>query len=424
MSILIQNVVVNNKVVDVVIENGKLSAIMAKGQAKANYDQIIQARGLTMLPAFVDMHTHLREPGFEYKEDIESGCKAAVAGGYASVCCMPNTKPVIDNSYIVKYIINRAKEVNLAKVYPIGAISVGLIGDNLSEIGKLKQAGAIAVSDDGQPVTSAQLMRLALEYSKDHDILVISHCEDKSLVDSGVVNEGYYATKIGLRGIPSAAEDIMISREMILAEMLDTKVHIAHVSTKTGVQLIREAKARGVKVSAETCPHYVVGTDALVDGYDTRAKVNPPMRANEDKQAIIQGLLDGTIDCIATDHAPHSAEEKSLDMMSSPFGISGIETAFGLCYTALVDSGLMSLQELSNKMTANPAKILGIPYGQLVEGATADFVLVDLSGEYNIDSTKFLSKGKNTPFDGWKIKGKVHYTIVDGQIKYQTTEKL
>lgn len=274
------------------------------------------------------------------------------------------------------------------------------------------------MSDDGQPVTSAQMMRLALEYAKDYDLLLCSHCEDKSLINDGVVNEGENATKAGLKGIPSCAEDIMISRDIILAEMLDTKVHICHVSTASGVQLIREAKARGVKVSCETCPHYIAGTDELILGYDADSKVNPPLRTEKDRQAILAGLADGTIDVIATDHAPHHYEDKNVDFSLAANGISGLETAFSLCYTYLVDSGIMTLDRLSELMSARPARLLGLESGSISEGGLADIALVDLNCEYVIDSGKFRSKGKNTPFDGWKVKGKVVRTLVEGKVKF------
>ena len=417
MGLCIKNANVLGKRADVLIEGDRIVAI---GQIDEFTEgcEVIQADGLTLLPAFVDMHTHLREPGFEAKETIATGSMAAVAGGYASVCCMPNTKSVTDNAYIVKYIIDRAREADKARVYPIGTISVGLKGETMAEMGKMKNAGAVAMSDDGQPVTTAQMMRLALEYAKDFNLLLISHCEDKGLVGEGVMNEGYNSTRLGLKGIPSAAEDVMIAREIILAEMLDTRVHIAHVSTASGVQLIREAKARGAKVTAETCPHYIAGTDDLVEGYNTMAKVNPPLREEKDRQAVIAGLADGTIDCIATDHAPHTKEDKNCEFNFAANGISGIETAFALCYTYLVDSGIMSLDKLSRLMTNVPANIVGIPYGQIEVGGLADLTLVDLDAKYTIDSSKFYSKGKNTPFNGFVVKGKVKYTVVGGKIKY------
>lgn len=420
MSIFLKNVIVNGEKQNVLIDGKVIKSISFSEKTNVStVKNAIDCKGeMTLLPAFVDMHTHLREPGFEYKEDIASGAAAAVKGGFASVCCMPNTKPTIDNKYIVKYIVDRAKEVNLAKVYPIAAITVGLQGECLAEIGKLKEAGAVAVSDDGQPVTTSQMMCIALEYCKDFDMPVISHCEDKDLVNGGVMNEGAVSAEIGLKGIPSAAEDVMISREIILAEMLNTRVHIAHVSTRSGAQIIREAKARGVKVTAETCPHYIAGTDALLKGYNTMAKVNPPLRGEKDRLAIIEAIADGTIDVIATDHAPHSKEEKADDIMNAPNGISGLESAFQICYTYLVKSGKMTLEQLSKKMTANPASIVGVSAGELKEGGLADLVVIDTNCQSKINSQTFVSKGKNTPFDGLKVYGQIALTIVEGEIKY------
>ncbi len=418
MSLLIKNCIVGKDKCDVAIEDNRIAQIGKN--IKGDFDEVIQADGLTALPAFIDMHTHLREPGFEYKEDIASGSLSAVAGGFSTVCCMPNTKPVTDNRYIVKYIVDRAKEVDLAKVYPIGAITVGLKGETMAEMGSMKEAGAIAMSDDGQPVTTAQMMRLALEYAKDYDLLLCSHCEEKSLINEGVVNEGENATKAGLKGIPSCAEDIMIAREIILAEMLDTKVHICHVSTASGVQLIREAKARGVKVSCETCPHYIAGTDELILDYDTNSKVNPPLRTEKDRQAILAGIADGTIDVIATDHAPHHYEDKNVDFSMAANGISGLESAFALSYTYLVESKVITLDKLVELMSKKPAKLLGLESGSLQIGGLADITLVDLDRKYKIDAKSFKSKGKNTPFDGLEVNGKVCVTVVEGKVKYKS----
>lgn len=415
MKLLIKNAIVNSKETDIAIENGK---IVDMGALNGSYDKVIDAKGLTLLPAFVDIHTHLREPGFEYKEDIASGSKAGVAGGYASLCCMPNTKPVIDNKYIVNYIINKAKEVNLAKVYPIGAITIGLEGNTMSEMGKLKEAGIVAVSDDGNPVESAQMMRLAMEYAKDYDLMVCSHCEEKSMVDSGVANEGINATKAGLKGVSRACEEIMVSREIILSGALNTKVHICHISTEGSVYLVRDAKKRGIKVSCETCPHYFAATDNLILDYNTASKVNPPLREEKDRLAIIQGLADGTIDAIATDHAPHSKEDKAVEYNLAANGISGLETAFSLAYTTLVDRGIITLEKLSQLMTEQPAKLFNLPYGEIKIGGLADLTLVDLNEKYIIDKNKFYSKGKNTPFDKREVKGKVKCTIVEGDIKF------
>ena len=380
---------------------------------------VIDAEGLFIFPGLIDMHVHLREPGYEYKEDIASGSAAAVAGGFSQICCMPNTNPVCDNAAVVRYIVERGKEVGLAKVRPIGAITVGEKGEQLAEIGKMKEAGAVAVSDDGKPVANAKMMRLAIEYASDFNLLCLSHCEDKDLVDGGVVNEGYNSTLAGLKGIPRAAEEVMIAREIILAESLNRAVHLCHVSTKGGVQLIREAKARGVRVTAETCPHYFTLTDDAVTGFDTNTKVNPPVREAEDVAAIRIGLADGTIDCIVTDHAPHHVDEKNVEYNLAAFGISGIETSFALSYTNLVKSGVLTLEKLAEKMSGAPARILNLEGGSLCEGGVADLTIVDLNEKYVIDGAKFVSKGKNTPFTGTEVYGRVKYTVVDGSIKYK-----
>lgn len=379
---------------------------------------VIDARGLSILPAFVDMHVHLREPGLEYKEDIESGSRAAVAGGFASVCCMPNTKPVVDNKYIVKYVKTRAEEVGLAKVYPIAAITVGEEGSQIAEFGKLKQAGAVAFSDDGRPVATAQTMRIALEYAKQFDALLISHCEDLSLVAGGVINEGYVASQAGYRGITRASEEVMVAREIVLADALSTKVHIAHISTEGSARLIRDAKRAGIKVTCETCPHYFCATDELCADGDPMAKVNPPLREERDRLAIVEAIKDGTVDAIVTDHAPHAAHEKAA-LNDAANGISGLETSFALGYTYLVRSGAITLEKLSALMTENPAKLVGIPCGKVEKGGLADLVLVDLGEQYEIDASGFFSKGKNTPFDGRKVWGRVKMTMVEGKIKFK-----
>lgn len=402
---------------DLYLKDGKIVRMAKAVQEKA--DRVIDATGLYVFPGLIDMHVHLREPGFEYKEDIASGSAAAVRGGFTQICCMPNTQPVCDNAAVVGYIVARAKEVGLCKVRPIGAITKGSQGEQLAEIGKMKDAGAVAISDDGKPVVSARIMRLAMEYASDFGMICLSHCEDKDLVDGGVVNEGYNSTLAGLKGIPRAAEEIMIAREILLAETLNKRVHICHVSTKGGVQLIREAKARGVRVTAETCPHYFTLTDDVIMSYDANTKVNPPIREREDVEAIKLGLRNGTLDCIVTDHAPHHRDEKEVEYNLAAFGISGIETSFSLSYTNLVKTGVLTLEQLAERMSANPASILGLGGGALREGAVADIMIADLGQEYSIDSKQFVSKGKNTPFDGMRVYGKVKYTIVDGDIKYE-----
>ena len=401
---------------DILIEGNTIVKI---GQDLVDAEaDMLDARGLHVFPGLIDMHVHLREPGFEYKEDIASGSAAAVRGGFTQVCCMPNTQPVCDNAAIVGYIVARAKEVGLCKVRPIGAITRGEQGENLAEMGKMKAAGAVAVSDDGRPVSDARMMRLAIEYASDFGLLCLSHCEDRSLVDGGVVNEGLNSTLAGLKGIPRAAEEIILAREIILAETLGKRVHICHVSTKGGVQLLRDAKARGVQVTAETCPHYFTLTDDVIVTYDANTKVNPPIREAEDVEAIKEGLHDGTLDCIVTDHAPHHRDEKSGEYNLAAFGISGIETSFSLSYTALVRGGILTLSQLAQRMSGAPARILGLEGGTLQEGEVADVMLADLNEKYVIDPKDFVSKGKNTPFEGMEVYGRVKYTIVDGTVKF------
>ena len=406
-----------HEICDILIEDKKIIKIAKNVEDKAA--QVIDASGLHVFPGLIDMHVHLREPGFEYKEDIASGSAAAVRGGFTQVCCMPNTKPVCDNAAVVGYIVARGREVNLCKVRPIGAITVDEAGEQLAEIGKMKEAGAVAVSDDGRPVSNARIMRLAMEYASDFGLICISHCEDKDLVDGGVVNEGYNSTLAGLKGIPRAAEEIMLAREIILAETLGKRAHICHVSTKGGVQLLREAKKRGVAVTAETCPHYFTLTDEVVTSFDANTKVNPPIREEEDVAAIREGLRDGTLDCIVTDHAPHHRDEKNVEYNLAAFGISGIETSFSLSYTYLVKGGVLTLEQLADRMSAAPAKILGLEGGSIVVGGVGDVMIVDLNEAYIIESKEFVSKGKNTPFNGMQVYGRVKYTIVDGGIKYR-----
>ncbi|HIY99754.1 MAG TPA: dihydroorotase [Firmicutes bacterium] len=398
---------------DIRIEDGRIAGLgRFEGEG-------IDCTGLTVFPGFIDMHVHLREPGFEKKEDIASGSAAAVRGGFTQICCMPNTRPVTDNKVVVSYIVNRAKEVNLCKVRPIGAITEGQEGKNLAAIGAMKAAGAVALSEDGKSVLSAGLMANAMMYAADFGLKCLCHCEDASLVDGGVVNEGYYSTLTGLKGSIRAAEDIVIAREICLAESLALPVHICHVSTYSGVQLIREAKARGVQVTAETCPHYFTLTDEVIASFDTNTKVNPPIREEKDRLAIIEGLRDGTLDCIVTDHAPHHADDKNVEYALAAFGISGLETSFALSYTQLVRGGTLTLEQLADKMSAAPARILGLEGGAVEPGAPADLTVVDLNEAWTIDPAQFVSKGKNTPFAGREVYGKVRYTIVDGAIRYE-----
>ena len=402
------------KRLDIRVENG-IIAELAEHIAGEGMD----CTGLTVFPGLIDMHVHLREPGFEKKEDIASGSAAAVKGGFTQICCMPNTRPVTDNKVVVSYILNRAREVNLCKVHPIGAITEGQEGKNLAAIGAMKAAGAVALSEDGKSVANTSLMANAMLYAADFGLKCLCHCEDASLVDGGVVNEGYYSTLTGLKGSIRAAEDIVIAREICLAESLSLPVHICHVSTYSGVQLIREAKARGVKVTAETCPHYFTLTDAAIADFDTNTKVNPPLREERDRLAVIEGLRDGTLDCIVTDHAPHHFDDKNVEYVVAAFGISGLETSFALSYTLLVKGGVLTLSELARKMSAAPAAILSLQGGAVEEGGVADLTIADLNAQWTIDPATFVSKGKNTPFAGRQVFGKVRYTIVDGEIRYR-----
>lgn len=393
---------------DILMSDGKV--VQISQNIAVPCDKVIDAEGFFVAPGLVDMHVHLREPGFEHKENIFTGSRAAAKGGFTSVCCMPNTRPVCDNESVVIYIKDQATKADFCRVYPIGAITKAQEGKELAEIGCMKAAGIVAVSDDGNPVENSQIMRLALEYAADFDIPVISHCEDKNLVSDGLANEGYFGTLAGLRGNTRAAEEVMVAREIVLAEMLGTRVHIAHVSTAGSVELIRQAKKRGIKVSCETCPHYFVLEDSLLLSFDTNLKVNPPIRTEIDRQAIISGIMDGTIDCIVTDHAPHSLDEKNIEFQYALNGISGIETSFGLSYTYLVKAGHITLARLIELMSLNPSRLLNLPSGGVTEGAT-DLSIFDLSNSYVIDVAKFLSKGKNSPFNGYEVFGKALYTI-------------
>lgn len=404
---------------DILIEDGKIIELRVKSSGSGAKDnsklKIIDATGLYVLPGLVDMHAHLREPGFEHKETIATGTAAAVKGGFTSVCCMPNTNPVNDNRTVTEFILRKAYAEGSCYVYPVGAVTKGQKGEELAEMGMMREAGCIAFSDDGMPVMSSLIMRRALEYSKVLNIPIISHCEDMSLSDGGVMNEGRLSAQMGLKGIPYAAEDIMVARDIILSELTGGRLHIAHVSTEGSVRLIRQAKERGVKVTAETCPHYFTITEDAVKGYNANAKVNPPLRTHRDVEAIREGLRDGTIDAIATDHAPHHRDEKLQEFDKSPSGISGFETALSLCLR-LIHEGVLSIPELVEKITFTPAQILGINAGTLKVGSAADITIVDMDKELKVVSDKFPSKGKNTPFEGWTLKGIPVITICKGKI--------
>lgn len=402
---------------DVLVQGGKIVRIADAIDEVG--EEVLDASGLHVFPGLIDMHVHLREPGFERKENIESGAQAAVKGGFTQVCCMPNTNPVTDNKVVVSYIKTRAKEVNLCKIHPIGAITKGSKGEELAAIGSMQKAGAVAISDDGVAVKNTRLMYNAMLYAKGFGLKCLCHCEDKDLVDGGSVHEGLSATITGIKGIPRAAEDIVIARELALAEELDCPVHICHVSTYSGVRLIRDAKRAGVKVTAETCPHYFAATDEIIRSYDTNTKVNPPIREEKDRQAILEGLKDGTLDCIVTDHAPHHADDKNVEYPLAAFGISGIETSLGFALQYLYKTGVLTLPQIADKMSYQPAKVLGLEGGEIAKDTVADLTIVGVDEEWTVDSSKFLSKGKNTPFNGYKLSGVVKYTIVDGEIKYK-----
>jgi dihydroorotase len=399
---------------DVLVADGKISKLGKPGSIPANGAQVIDASGKLVVPGLIDMHVHLREPGFEYKETIATGTAAAKAGGFTSVCCMPNTNPVNDSRTVTEFILSQAKDAS-ARVFPIAAITKGSKGEELTEMAELHAAGCFAVSDDGKPVMSAAIMRRAMEYSKIFDLLLISHCEDSSLSDKGVMNEGVVSTELGLRGIPRSAEEVMTGRDILLAELTGCRLHIAHVSTAGSIRLIRDAKSRGVKVTAETCPHYFSLTEEAVRGYNTMAKMNPPLRTADDVAALKQGLKDGTIDVIATDHAPHALDEKSGEFDYAPFGVVGMETALGLTLK-LVDEGVLSLSEAVRKLTHNPASVLRLQKGTLAAGSDADITIIDPNMEWTVDAAQFKSKSKNTPFNGWKLKGRAVQTIVGGKI--------
>jgi len=410
---------------DILIEDGKIKEVFlvdasnsylrhqSGSPKKKNLPvdlKIIDAEGLYVFPGLIDMHCHLREPGFSHKETIRTGTLAGIRGGFTNLCCMPNTNPVNDNETVTEFILRKAYAEGACYVYPVGAITKGQRGEELAELGKMHSAGCIAFSDDGRPVMNSLIMRRALEYSKAFNVPIISHCEDLALSEGGVVNEGKISTRLGLRGIPKEAEEIMIARDIMLARLTGGRLHIAHVSTKGGVELIRRAKEQGINVTAETCPHYFTLTEEAVSDYNTNAKVNPPLRTEEDLEALIEGLKDGTLDVISTDHAPHHIDEKLQEFDAAPSGISGLETALPLSLR-LVQKGYLSLEKLLRKFTVEPARIMGIPKEGFKEGSIAEIVIVDLEREFRIKKEDFLSLGKNTPFDGWSLKGKVIFTI-------------
>ncbi|MDA8168336.1 MAG: dihydroorotase [Nitrospiraceae bacterium] len=400
---------------DILVENGTVKKLSANGIKNTKGAEVLDAKGMYVLPGLIDMHTHLREPGFEHKETIRTGTLAALKGGFTTVCAMPNTNPVNDNAGITEYILKKADTGGAARVLPIGAVTKGQKGEELAELYMMRKAGCVAFSDDGKPVSNALIMRRALEYAKGLDALIISHAENLQLSGGGVMNSGFLALTMGLKGSPAVAEEVMVYRDIALAELTGARLHIAHVSTAGSVRIIRQAKERGVRVTAETCPHYFSITEAAVAGYNTSAKVNPPLRSGKDVAAIKEGLRDGTIDVIATDHAPHSPEEKTREFDSAPFGISGLETALSLGFR-LVEEGVLDLPGLVKKLTSNPAGILGIERGTLREGAEAEICVLNPEKEFAVNAAELISRGKNTPFDGWRLKGAVEATVFRGRL--------
>lgn len=398
---------------DLLIVNGKIAA---KGASIPENIQVIDVSGCWVVPGLLDMHVHLREPGEEYKEDIVSGTRAAAAGGFTAVACMPNTSPVNDCLAVTSFILEQA-EKGFARVYPVGAISKSSKGESLAEFGEMKEAGVVAVSDDGHPVRNSQLMRRALEYAGDHDLAVISHSEEIFLSKNGVMNEGVVSTRLGLKGIPTAAESIMVYREIALSEYTGHPVHIAHVSTAMSAELIRSAKSRGVKVTAETTPHYFTLTEEAVLGYDTNAKMNPPLRSDMDRLAILEGLADGTFDAVATDHAPHSSLEKEVEFDLAAYGIIGLETAVPLTL-ALVRDGIISEQRFVELLSVNPVGILKVPGGSLSEGSVADVTVINPDIVFDYTKDTVVSRSKNSPFLGWKLQGRAVLTMVGGRVMY------
>lgn len=404
---------------DILIEGDRIIKVGSNlAQTKiAQGAQHIDASGLCAAPGFLDIHVHLRDPGFTHKEDIITGCKAAAAGGVTGVCCMPNTKPVTDSEEVLSYISDKAKDAD-ARVYPIASITKGMLGQELNDIAALHACGAVAVSDDGRPVENGGMMLKALKEAYKAGVPVISHCEDLTIIDGGIINEGRISKELGVKGMDRASEDSITAREIVLAESSDTAIHIAHVSTKGSVQLIREAKARGVKVTCETAPHYMMMTDELLLSYNANFRMNPPLREQEDCEAIVEGVLDGTIDAIVTDHAPHAAEEKA-NFLKAPNGIVGLETSFAAACTVLVHQCGMSLLDLVKLMSTNPANLLRLPGGTLREGSLADIVLFDPDRSWTVDAEKLHSKSKNTPFDGLELTGRVVRTILGGKTVFE-----
>jgi dihydroorotase len=411
-----------DRVQDLWIVDGKIAGLGEDAPADVRSNraaEVLSVKGAVICPGLVDIHVHLREPGQEEKETIESGTLAAARGGFTTVACMPNTTPPLDDRPRVEYVIRRARESGHARVHPIAAVTRGQMGESLTDIEELVEAGAVAISDDGKPVRNAEIMRRALELTRALGIPVIQHAEDPDLKGDGVMHEGWTSTRLGMKGIPDAAESVIVARDALLAELTGGHVHVAHVSAGRSTEIIRRAKARGIRMTAETAPHYLLLTDEAVEGFDPRTKMNPPLRSAKDREALLEAVVDGTLDCLATDHAPHTDFEKDSDFDSAPFGIVGLETALGIYLKALVEPKLLSLPELIMRMTVNPLRVLGLPGGTLEAGAPADVTVFDPSLRWTVRAEEFASKGRNTPFQGWELPGQVLVTMLGGRVTYR-----
>ena len=401
---------------DIFVEDGIIKEKAESIEKQA--DTVIDAAGCYVMPGLIDLHVHFRDPGLTYKEDIETGSKAAAKGGFTTVCCMPNTKPVVDNVETVKYIIEKGEKTGLTNVLPVGAVTKNMAGVEITDVEELKKAGICAISEDGKSVMNSGVYRKAMKNAAKANVPVLAHCEDINLVEGGVINLGDKSSELGVKGISNAVEDVIAMRDIMLAKETGATLHLCHCSTKDSVEMVKRAKEEGIKVTAEVCPHHFSMCSDDITSNDGNFKMNPPLRAREDMEALIKGLQDDIMDVISTDHAPHSAEEKAKDLEHAPFGIVGLETSVALTVTNLVKKGYLTPMQMAAKMSYNPAKVLGIPKGTLDEGKTADITIINPDKEYTIDVNTFESKGKNTPFDGYKVSGEVEYTILNGKVVY------
>jgi dihydroorotase len=407
-----------DEIADLLVIDGRIETI-GRNLGTPDDAEVRDCTGFVVCPGLIDVHVHLREPGFEHKETIATGARAALAGGFTAVCAMPNTDPPIDDPASVGFVLSAGIRANAARVYPVGAVSMGQKGEKLAEIGEMIAAGAVAITDDGRPVRDAAMMRVALEYTRTFGVPVASHCEELSLSRGGSMNEGVVATRLGLTGIPNAAEDVMIARDIVLAELTGGHLHVQHVSTRRGVEMIRDAKARGIRVTAEGSPHHFTLTHEAVVGYRADAKVNPPLRSEADRAAVLEGVVDGTLDVIATDHAPHHYDEKEQAFEDAPFGLVGLETALGIAWTQLVVPGHLEPIELIRRMSTSPARAFSLPGGSLAIGTPADLTVFDPSAEWTVDPKRFLSKSRNTPFTGRQLIASPVLTIVGGVVRWE-----